>query len=71
MPDPDLLIRTGGEKRISNFLLWNLAYTEIYFSDVLWPEFVPAHLEAAFEFYARRERRFGLTSAQLAAHSDA
>jgi undecaprenyl diphosphate synthase len=71
VPDPDLLIRTGGEKRISNFLLWNLAYTEIYFSDVLWPEFVPAHLEAAFEFYARRERRFGLTSAQLAAHSDA
>jgi undecaprenyl diphosphate synthase len=71
LPDPDLLIRTGGEKRISNFLLWNLAYTEIYFSDVLWPEFGPAHLEAAFEFFARRERRFGLTSAQLAAPSDA
>jgi undecaprenyl diphosphate synthase len=71
LPDPDLLIRTGGERRISNFLLWNLAYTELYFSDVLWPEFGPAHLDAAFEFYAQRERRFGKTSAQLAASSGA
>ena len=71
LPDPDLMIRTGGEKRISNFLLWNLAYTELYFSDVLWPEFSTAHLDAAFEFFARRERRFGKTSAQVAAPSDA
>jgi undecaprenyl diphosphate synthase len=67
IPDPDLLIRTGGERRISNFLLWNLAYTELYFSDDLWPEFTPAHLDAAFEYFAQRERRFGKTSAQLAA----
>ena len=71
IPDPDLLIRTGNEQRISNFLLWNLAYTELYFSDVLWPEFTTAQLDAAFEFYARRERRFGKTSGQLAAHADA
>jgi undecaprenyl diphosphate synthase len=66
LPDPDLMIRTGAEQRISNFLLWNLAYTELYFCDVFWPEFAPAHLDAAFEQYARRERRFGKTSAQLA-----
>jgi undecaprenyl diphosphate synthase len=71
IPDPDLLIRTGNEQRISNFLLWNLAYTELYFSDVLWPEFSAAQLDAAFEFYARRERRFGKTSGQLAAQADA
>ena len=71
IPDPDLLIRTGNEQRISNFLLWNLAYTELYFSDVLWPEFSTAHLDAALEFYARRERRFGKTSGQLAARADA
>jgi undecaprenyl diphosphate synthase len=71
IPDPDLLIRTGGEQRISNFLLWNLAYTEMYFSDALWPEFSPAHLDAAFEYFAQRERRFGKTSGQLAAQADA
>jgi undecaprenyl diphosphate synthase len=71
IPDPDLLIRTGGERRISNFLLWNLAYTELYFSDELWPEFSPAHLDAAFEHYRQRERRFGKTSGQLAAQADA
>jgi undecaprenyl diphosphate synthase len=71
IPDPDLLIRTGGEQRISNFLLWNLAYTELYFSDELWPEFSPAHLDAAFEYFTQRERRFGRTSGQLAAQADA
>jgi len=69
--DPDLLIRTGGEQRISNFLLWNLAYTELYFTEVLWPEFSSAHLDAAFAHFLCRERRYGKTSAQLAAHSDA
>jgi undecaprenyl diphosphate synthase len=71
IPDPDLLIRTGGERRISNFLLWNLAYTEMYFSDALWPEFSSAHLDAAFEYFLQRERRFGKTSGQLAAKADA
>jgi undecaprenyl diphosphate synthase len=65
IPDPDLLIRTGGEQRISNFLLWNLAYTELYFSDALWPEFSPQHLQSAFDFYSQRERRFGKTSDQV------
>jgi undecaprenyl diphosphate synthase len=71
IPDPDLLIRTGGEQRISNFLLWNLAYAEMYFTDVLWPGFTPAHLDAALAFFAKRERRFGKTSAQLVAKADA
>lgn len=71
IPDPDLLIRTGSEQRISNFMLWNLAYTELYFSDVLWPEFGAAQLEAAFDFFARRERRFGQTSAQLSVKANA
>ncbi len=65
MPDTDLLIRTGGERRISNFLLWNLAYAELYFTDCLWPDFDGAQIEAAFAYFASRERRFGLTSAQL------
>ena len=71
IPDPDLLIRTGGEQRISNFLLWNLAYTELYFSEALWPEFSPSHLQAALEHYALRERRFGKTSAQVGTKADA
>jgi undecaprenyl diphosphate synthase len=71
IPDPDLLIRTGGEQRISNFLLWNLAYTELYFSAALWPEFSPQHLQSAFDFYAQRERRFGKTSDQVAVKVDA
>jgi undecaprenyl diphosphate synthase len=66
-PDPDLLIRTGGERRISNFLLWQLAYAEIYFSDALWPDFDAVALDAALAWYAQRERRFGRTSQQLTA----
>jgi undecaprenyl diphosphate synthase len=64
VPDPDLFIRTGGERRISNFLLWNLAYTELYFTDGLWPDFAVPDLEAALAFFAERERRFGLTSSK-------
>jgi undecaprenyl diphosphate synthase len=64
LPDPDLFIRTGGEQRISNFLLWNLAYTELYFTELNWPDFDAAALDAALEFYARRERRFGRTAEQ-------
>jgi undecaprenyl diphosphate synthase len=63
-PEPDLFIRTGGEQRISNFLLWNLAYSELYFCDTLWPDFDDAALDAALRFYATRQRRFGLTDAQ-------
>lgn len=63
--DPDLVIRTGGEKRISNFLLWQSAYSELYFSDLLWPDFDEAALDAALADYASRERRFGLTSSQI------
>ena len=63
-PEPDLFIRTGGEQRISNFLLWNLAYSELYFCDTLWPDFDDAALDAALRFYASRQRRFGLTNAQ-------
>lgn len=66
-PEPDLFIRTGGEQRISNFLLWQLAYTELYFTDLLWPDFDPAALQASFDWYRQRERRFGRTSAQLMA----
>ncbi len=65
MPDPDLFIRTGGESRISNFLLWQLAYTELYFTDVLWPDFDEAELDAALRSYAGRERRFGQTGEQV------
>ncbi len=64
-PEPDLFIRTGGERRISNFLIWQMAYTELYFTDVYWPDFGRAELEEAFEWYRGRERRFGRTSAQV------
>jgi len=64
-PEPDLFIRTGGEKRISNFLLWQMAYTELYFSDVLWPDFDRVTFETALECYARRQRRFGQTGEQV------
>jgi undecaprenyl diphosphate synthase len=63
-PDPDLFIRTGGEHRISNFLLWNLAYTELYFTDCLWPDFDAGQLDAALAFFGARERRFGRTPEQ-------
>jgi undecaprenyl diphosphate synthase len=66
-PGVDLLIRTGGEKRISNFLLWDIAYAEVFFSDVLWPDFTSAELANAFQFYARRQRRFGRTGEQIEA----
>ena len=65
VPDPDLFIRTGGEQRISNFLLWNLAYTELYFCDTLWPDFGPADYDLAIDWYGRRERRYGKTSQQV------
>ena len=66
-PEPDLFIRTGGEQRISNFLLWQLAYTELYFTDALWPDFGRVELEKAIASYQQRERRFGRTSEQLRA----
>ncbi len=68
-PEPDLFIRTGGEQRISNFLLWQLAYSELYFTEVLWPEFDALAFEAALTSYRQRERRFGRTSEQLSAGS--
>lgn len=67
LPPPDLFIRTGGELRISNFLLWQLAYTELWFTDTLWPDVDAALLQSALDEYAARERRFGLTSAQVRA----
>lgn len=64
-PEPDLFIRTGGEQRISNFLLWQLAYSELYFTDTLWPDFNDTELQLAIQSYQQRERRFGRTSEQL------
>jgi undecaprenyl diphosphate synthase len=69
LPEPDLFIRTGGEQRISNFLLWQLAYTELYFTDALWPDFDAAALDEAIASYRKRERRFGRTSEQIEAAS--
>ncbi len=65
VPDPDLLIRTGGDLRVSNFLLWQIAYSELYFTDVLWPDFRKCHLQEAIEDFQRRQRRFGLTEQQI------
>jgi undecaprenyl diphosphate synthase len=65
-PEPDLFIRTGGEQRVSNFLIWQLAYTELFFTEKYWPDFGEAELLESFAWYRRRERRFGRTSAQLA-----
>ena len=69
IPDPDLLIRTGGEQRISNFLLWNLAYAELWFCDTLWPDFGEQQFDEALAFFARRERRYGHTGDQVEAVS--
>ena len=66
VPDPDLLIRTGGEKRISNFLLWNLAYAELLFSECLWPDFREAQFDEALAYFAGRQRRYGYTGDQVA-----
>jgi undecaprenyl diphosphate synthase len=66
MPDPDLLIRTSGEMRVSNFLLWQIAYSELFITDTPWPSFTRADFDAALETFRRRQRRFGLTGAQIA-----
>jgi len=65
LPAPDLFIRTGGEQRISNFLIWQLAYSELYFVDTLWPDFSDEDFDAALDWYAGRQRRFGKTGQQL------
>ena len=70
MPDPDLFIRTGGEERISNFLLWQVAYSELYFTDCLWPDFDERELDKAFRAYAARDRRFGGVKPEAAATAD-
>jgi undecaprenyl diphosphate synthase len=71
LPEPDLFIRTGGEQRISNFLLWQIAYTELYFSDQLWPDFKAEDLDQACAAFAKRERRFGQTGEQVERHGGA
>jgi undecaprenyl diphosphate synthase len=71
LPDPDLLIRTSGERRLSNFMLWQVAYTELYIADVAWPAFTRAHLDEALASYGKRQRRFGLTGAQAGAEKAA
>lgn len=68
-PEPDLFVRTGGEQRVSNFLLWQLAYTELYFTDTLWPDFDAAALDVAIDSFCSRERRFGRTSEQVRAEA--
>ena len=65
-PDPSLLIRTGGERRVSNFMLWQTAYTEMFFTDTLWPNFTPASLDEALDWYAGRDRRFGAAGCKVA-----
>ncbi|MEJ2178441.1 MAG: isoprenyl transferase [Gammaproteobacteria bacterium] len=70
LPPPDLFVRTGGEKRISNFLLWQLAYTELYFCDTYWPDFNEASVDQALAYFAGRQRRFGKTGEQVATRSD-
>lgn len=67
--EPDLLIRTGGEQRLSNYLLWELAYTELYFTNILWPDFSPEDMQQAIAWFAKRERRFGKTSEQVNVNS--
>ena len=67
IPDPDLLIRTGGEQRISNFLLWNLAYAELWFTDVLWPEFDKTEFDKALAYFASKQRRYGHTGDKVEA----
>ena len=69
LPEPDLFIRTGGDRRISNFLLWQMAYTELWFTETLWPDIDEAELQRALTDFATRERRFGLTSAQQRART--
>lgn len=71
LPEPDLCIRTGGEQRVSNFLIWQFAYTEFFFTDAYWPDFDKQHLKLAISDYMTRERRFGKTSEQLEAEADA
>jgi len=71
VPDPDLFIRTGGERRISNFLLWQLAYSELYFTDVLWPDFDEETLLVAIQDFSGRQRRFGMTGEQVKEGSNA
>ena len=71
LPDPDLFIRTGGEVRISNFLIWQMAYAELYFTDVLWPDFGKDELQKAIANYSSRQRRFGKTSEQVVADNAA
>ena len=69
--EPDLLIRTGGEKRLSNYLLWQIAYTEMYFTDILWPDFNADQFDLALDWYAKRQRRFGRTSEQIGENKNA
>lgn len=71
LPDPDLLIRTAGEKRISNFLIWQAAYTEFYYTDIFWPEFDEREFQLAIDEYGRRKRKFGLTQEQIEAETSA